>query len=102
MSSAASTSAPSSSSSTSSSSSSSSVLALNHTALNHTDDVASKKSGQKLATPSPGAGDRVFYESLYAEKGIKSEMAVRWIIEHGVLPGPEHEKLYKDVYLKLK
>jgi hypothetical protein len=97
MSSAASTSAHSSSSSTSSSSSSSSALALNHT-----DDVASKKSGQKLATPSPGAGDRVFYESLYAEKGIKSEMAVRWIIEHGVLPGPEHEKLYKDVYLKLK
>ena len=101
MSSAASTSAPSSSSSTSSSSSSSSALALN-LALNHTDDVASKKSGQKLATPSPGAGDRVFYESLYAEKGIKSEMAVRWIIEHGILPGPEHEKLYKDVYLKLK
>ena len=80
-----------------SSSSSSSVPALNHT-----DDKAMSKAGQKFATPSPGAGDRVFYESLYAEKGNKSEMAVKWIIENGVLNGGAHEKLYKEVYLKLK
>lgn len=70
--------------------------------LNHTDDKVFTKSGAKFATPSPGAGDRVFYESLYAEKGIKSEMAVKWVIEHGLLPAAEHEKLYKEVYFNLR
>ena len=40
------------------------------------------KPGQQFATPSPGAADRVFYESLLAEKP-ESELALDWCIKHG-------------------
>ncbi|KAA0151485.1 hypothetical protein FNF27_08067 [Cafeteria roenbergensis] len=41
------------------------------------------KYGQRMPTPSPGSGDRVFYESLYKENPA-SNMAVVWMVEHGV------------------
>ena len=41
---------------------------------------------QQLAayTPSPGNGDRVFYETLL-EQNPASEMAQKWCVHHGVL-----------------
>lgn len=59
------------------------------------------KPGQKLPTPSPGHGDRVFYESLFAEKGLKSEMAVIWCVEHGIFQGDAIDKMNKE-YLRIK
>ena len=41
------------------------------------------KPGQKFPTPAPGAGERVFYESLLEEKP-KSFMALTWAVEHGL------------------
>ena len=35
-------------------------------------------------TPSPGNGDRVFYETLL-EQRPDSEMAQKWCVHHGVL-----------------
>lgn len=35
------------------------------------------KPGQKFPTPTPGFGDRVFYETLYRQKP-DSEMAQEW------------------------
>jgi len=43
------------------------------------------KPGQKKPTPPSGQGARVFYESLY-KQNRNSLMAVKWCLEHGVLP----------------
>ena len=43
------------------------------------------KAHQKFVSPSPGAGDRVFYETLWNEKGLLSPMASIWMLEHGLL-----------------
>ena len=43
-----------------------------------------KLPGQRYATPSPGNGDRVFYESLL-EQRPDSEMAQEWCVYYGVL-----------------
>lgn len=48
-----------------------------------------------------GAGDRVFYESLFKEKGSASEMALIWCVEHGVFVGKEVEERYKE-YVRIK
>lgn len=60
------------------------------------------KPGQRYPTPSPGAGDRVFYESMLAER-TGSGLAIIWCIEHGVFPvdSEEFKKNY-DRYLVLK
>lgn len=63
-------------------------------------EVEFTKPGQRHATPSPGSGDRVFYESLFKEKP-NSEMALVWCIEHGVLPAEEAKRVYAQ-YLKIK
>ena len=49
---------------------------------------------QQLAayTPSPGNGDRVFYETLL-EQNPASEMAQKWCVHHGVL-GNESPSLH--------
>ena len=53
------------------------------------------KPGQKFPTPSPGSGDRVFYESLLQEKP-ESEMALLWCVEHGTaLEGEASEELFQ-------
>ena len=62
-------------------------------------DNANFKVGQKFPSPSPGQGDRVFYESLWREKGEKSPMALRWVVEHGILAPRAHDEAYK-LYLK--
>jgi hypothetical protein len=51
------------------------------------------KPGQKFSTPSPGNGDRVFYETLLGQRP-DSEMAQDWCLSYGVLDGEAHEKLY--------
>ena len=52
------------------------------------------KHGQRFATPSPGNGDRVFYESLYEQSEGKSVMAQEWCVSYGVLDDAEAEKAY--------
>ena len=44
------------------------------------------KPGQKFATPSPGSGARVFYETLLMEKP-DCIMALAWCVEHGIAMG---------------
>ena len=48
-----------------------------------------------------GSGDRVFYESLYKEKGPTCSMALVWCIERGVLPRDQAKALQKQ-YLMAK
>ncbi|KAL7503540.1 hypothetical protein ACHAXN_004647 [Cyclotella atomus] len=54
----------------------------------------SLKPGQKHPTPTPGNGDRVFYETLYRQRP-DSEMAQEWCIAYGVLSEEEASKVYK-------
>jgi hypothetical protein len=54
------------------------------------------KPGQKYATPSPGSGDRVFYETLL-EQNPASEMAQDWCLSYGILETKAALSLYKTV-----
>mmetsp|Transcript_7450 Transcript_7450/g.21812 ORF Transcript_7450/g.21812 Transcript_7450/m.21812 type:complete len:109 (-) Transcript_7450:173-499(-) len=54
------------------------------------------KPGQKFPTPTPGVGDRVFYESLLKQRP-DSVMAQEWCISYGVLSHKKSAKLYKIV-----
>ena len=51
------------------------------------------KIGQKYATPAPGNGDRVFYETLF-QQNPNSEMAQEWCVAYGVLS----EKIANQVF----
>eukprot|EP00924_Labyrinthula_sp_SR-Ha-C_P007167 snap_masked-scaffold_8-processed-gene-11.6-mRNA-1 protein AED:0.06 eAED:0.06 QI:0/-1/0/1/-1/1/1/0/88 len=60
------------------------------------------KVGQKRETPPPASGSRVFYESLYKENP-KSFMALKWVVEHGVLPEDQCKAAVKQLEkMKLK
>eukprot|EP01031_Cornospumella_fuschlensis_P024359 gene24359-29444_t len=59
-------------------------------------DTSSWKAGQKFPTPSPGNGDRVFYESLLQQRP-ESEMAQEWCVSYGILPLAQHNKVYIQV-----
>jgi len=50
------------------------------------------KPGQKYPTPSPGNGDRVFYETLI-EQIPTSEMAQEWCLAYGILSLEKATKL---------
>lgn len=50
------------------------------------------KPGQKHPTPTPGFGDRVFYESLLKQRP-ESEMAQDWCLNYGILSHKKAEKL---------
>lgn len=52
-------------------------------------------------TSLQGAGDRVFYDSLFKEKGESSDLAVVWCIEHGVF-SKDKAKSMTTKYLKAK
>ncbi|GMI54739.1 hypothetical protein ScalyP_jg12180 [Parmales sp. scaly parma] len=52
------------------------------------------KIGQKHNTPSPGEGDRVFYESLY-KQNPSSLMAMEWCVAFGVLSAVEAARVNK-------
>eukprot|EP01138_Halocafeteria_seosinensis_P002826 gb/GECG01002887.1/.p1 GENE.gb/GECG01002887.1/~~gb/GECG01002887.1/.p1 ORF type:complete len:186 (+),score=44.89 gb/GECG01002887.1/:1-558(+) len=54
-----------------------------------------EKAGQKYPTPSPGAGERVFYETLLKEKP-ECDIALVWSIEHGILSKEEAAKRYSE------
>jgi hypothetical protein len=51
------------------------------------------KTGQKFPTPSPGYGDRVFYETLLQQRP-ESHMAQEWCVTYGVLEDLKASKLY--------
>ncbi|CBZ55943.1 conserved hypothetical protein [Neospora caninum Liverpool] len=58
------------------------------------------KEGQKHITPPNGEGTRAFYESLY-EENPNSLIALRYVIEYGVLTGTKlHESLPKYALLR--
>lgn len=57
------------------------------------DPGMSFKTGQRFPTPSPGSGDRVFYETLLGQKP-DSEMAQDWCVAYGVLEEHKAAKLY--------
>lgn len=44
--------------------------------------------GQKKQPPDYTDSIRIFYESLYNEKGLDSIMATKWMLLHGLLPEP--------------
>ena len=52
------------------------------------------KIGQKFPTPSPGNGDRVFYETLLLQRP-DSEMAQEWCLFYGILEDKKAEQIYK-------
>jgi len=54
------------------------------------------KPGQKHPTPTSGAGDRVFYETLLRQNP-KSIMAQEWCLAYGVLQVEEATKLFKKI-----
>mmetsp|Transcript_74124 Transcript_74124/g.111683 ORF Transcript_74124/g.111683 Transcript_74124/m.111683 type:complete len:95 (-) Transcript_74124:128-412(-) len=54
------------------------------------------KPGQKFPTPTPGFGDRVFYETLLKQRP-DSFMAQEWCVHYGVLPAKKADKLFKIV-----
>jgi len=54
------------------------------------------KPGQKHPTPTPGFGDRVFYESLFRQRP-DSIMAQEWCIAYGVLPVEEASALHSQL-----
>ncbi|GKY95094.1 hypothetical protein MPSEU_000473400 [Mayamaea pseudoterrestris] len=56
--------------------------------------------GQKHPTPTPGFGDRVFYETLLRQRP-DSAMAQQWCVDYGVLSVDEAEKVY-NICLKRK
>jgi hypothetical protein len=58
--------------------------------------AVSYKPGQKFPTPSPGSGDRVFYDTLILQRP-ESEMAQEWCVSHGTLDFAEAERIYKII-----
>eukprot|EP01041_Mallomonas_annulata_P008345 gene8345-17192_t len=54
------------------------------------------KPGQKFPTPSPGNGDRVFYETLLKQRP-DSEMAQEWCVAYGILNDVEASALYQKI-----
>ena len=58
------------------------------------DGVKKYKPGQKHPIPSPGTADRVFYETLHAQRP-ESRMALEWCVANGVFPVDKAEKVFK-------
>lgn len=54
------------------------------------------KPGQKFPTPTPGFGDRVFYETLLRQRPT-SQMAQEWCLAYGVFSHKRSEKLFAIV-----
>eukprot|EP00567_Pseudictyota_dubia_P013221 CAMPEP_0197439146 /NCGR_PEP_ID=MMETSP1175-20131217/5952_1 /TAXON_ID=1003142 /ORGANISM="Triceratium dubium, Strain CCMP147" /LENGTH=114 /DNA_ID=CAMNT_0042968997 /DNA_START=146 /DNA_END=490 /DNA_ORIENTATION=- len=59
------------------------------------------KPGQKFPTPTPGFGDRVFYETLLRQRP-DSAMAQEWCVNYGVLHADEAAKVHKIVMKRKK
>lgn len=57
-------------------------------------DASFLKPGQKFPTPSPGSGDRVFYDTLIIQRP-DSEMAQEWCVSHGTLEYEEAERIFR-------
>jgi hypothetical protein len=50
------------------------------------DKVKYDMPGQIRETPEELNTLRLFYSSLYEEKGVESKMATQWLLKHGLLP----------------
>ncbi|GAX27491.1 hypothetical protein FisN_23Hh043 [Fistulifera solaris] len=61
-----------------------------------TDNGTDLKPGQKFPTPTPGFGDRVFYETLLQQRP-DSFMAQEWCVNYGVLSYERAEELCRQV-----
>jgi hypothetical protein len=61
---------------------------------NSIQDATFLKPGQKFPTPSPGSGDRVFYDTLIVQRP-DSEMAQEWCVYHGTLEYEEAERIFR-------
>lgn len=70
---------------------------------NHYERMATKtifkKEGQKKSTPYKTDALRIFYSSLYKENP-KSEMAEKWLIEHGCFTPKKAQMLILKKNLK--
>ena len=55
-----------------------------------------RRPGQKFPTPSPGAGTRVFYETMLTQQP-ESFIALKWCTEHGVYPTLAPEEAVKEL-----
>mmetsp|Transcript_16 Transcript_16/g.36 ORF Transcript_16/g.36 Transcript_16/m.36 type:complete len:156 (-) Transcript_16:8-475(-) len=86
-------------SSSSSSSSSSSIVKVEEL-IGIVGSSADFKPGQKYSTPSPGNGDRVFYETLLAQRS-DSKMAQEWCLSYGILDWHKAQDLNKIVCKRL-
>ena len=51
------------------------------------------KVGQIKSTPTPGDGDRVFYESLYKQSNGESQMALKYMVQYGVFDAEKAAKM---------
>ncbi len=56
------------------------------------------RPGQKKDPPDKLDSLRLFYESLYREKGLRSRMAMKWMLEHGLLPAELARKLDAGIW----
>ncbi|CAE7829827.1 unnamed protein product [Symbiodinium microadriaticum] len=63
---------------------------------NSQDSASFLKPGQKFPTPSPGSGDRVFYDTLIAQRP-DSEMAQEWCVYHGTLEYEEADRIFRII-----
>jgi hypothetical protein len=63
--------------------------------------VQFKKPGQKKVTPPETDGLRKFYTSLL-KQNKKSEMALKWMLEHGLLPKKRAEKYIAEMEITKK
>ncbi|KAL7534534.1 hypothetical protein ACHAXR_006277 [Thalassiosira sp. AJA248-18] len=57
-------------------------------------DEPKLKPGQRFPTPTPGNGDRVFYETLLAQRP-KSEIAQEWCLAYGVMDEMQAKTAFK-------
>jgi hypothetical protein len=61
-----------------------------------TTSISKSTLGQKYPTPTPGFGDRVFYETLLKQRP-DSIMAQEWCVAYGVLPWEQTSQLHAQI-----
>ncbi|KAL3805961.1 hypothetical protein ACHAW5_002497 [Stephanodiscus triporus] len=60
------------------------------------EEASSLKPGQRFPTPTPGNGDRVFYETLLGQRP-DSEMAQEWCVLYGVMEEEDAARAHKRI-----
>jgi len=54
--------------------------------------------GQTADPPPKVDSLRLFYTSLFTQKGVRSPMAMKWLLKHGLLPEPLARKLDSGIW----